>query len=246
METKRGQRIVVLVAAVVGAAIVVGYMQYREARGLKGALLGSLVALVVTGIIFILAYRRAQQRQSALAGIASTLGFSFRSFDAEWTKPLGEFPIFKRKGSPQVKNLMRGVKEGKEVLLFEYTFSEGDAVRNQTAVCWRLRADSFPRFELGPEGFFQSIFEGGDIDFASHPEFSNRYLLKGPDEQAIRGLFQPRVLDAFTSRREFWVAQGDGEWLVVYRPRITVRPTADEVRKLLDEAFSLFAAFGKS
>jgi hypothetical protein len=109
-----------------------------------------------------------------------------------------------------------------------------------------MREDKLPLFEMHAEGFLEMLFGTGNIDFPSHPGFSTRWFVRGPDEQAVRALFQPRVLDAFSARPEAWVVQGYGEWLVAYRPRVTMQPRADALRKFLDEGYSIFTAFGKN
>ncbi len=231
-----------------GVAIVVivtmAWLYVEPTGSNKNVILAGAV-VVIAGLVCVSAIRRMRHRQSALAQIASVLGFSFRVADEEWTACMATLPFMKRKGSPNIRNVMRGVTESREVVLCDYMFIDGDTVRRQTAAVFRLRKDRLPPFELQPEGFLQNLFGGGDIDFASHREFSARYFLRSPDEQAVRALFQPRVLDALSAKHETWVVQGDREYLAMYRPHVTVRPTPDAMRAFLNEASSIVAVFGK-
>jgi hypothetical protein len=87
----------------------------------------------------------------------------------------------------------------------------------------------------------------GDIRFANSPEFSHRYVLRGHDEQAIRALFQPNVLDVINARPEAWAVQGaQGEWLIAYRPNVAMPPPLDGLREVLDGTYDVFTAFGIS
>ncbi|MEC9473853.1 MAG: hypothetical protein VX584_04130, partial [Actinomycetota bacterium] len=57
-----------------------------------------------------------------------------------------------------------------------------------------------PTFVIRPENLFHKIgstFGYQDIDFDAHPTFSKRYLLRGPDEEAIRNTFTDEFLSSY-------------------------------------------------
>jgi hypothetical protein len=187
----------------------------------------------------------ARWRSSKLAQAAETLGFDFRPHNHEWTGVLAPFPLFAQLDTLWTKNLIKGVREGKEVLLFDRAVRRGRGWDNQTVVAWRLQHDRLPVFEMHPEQFLERLLRVEHIHFDDHPIFSKRYFVRGTDEQAIRTLFQPRVLEAFEASREQWIVQGQGEWLVAYRPFVIMPTSPDALRTFLDEGYNIFALFGK-
>ncbi len=212
--------------------------------------------LLIIVAILALTFLGARRRERTLAGVAGVLGFAFRPGDrdvaaAEFTR----FPLF-RGGRPAltiiglltarrkgIKYLMKGVREGQEVWLFDYEYASEDTRDLHTVAAFPLREDVIPKFTLAPEGMWQRIVGGPDIDFTSHLDFSNRFLLRGPDEEAVRALFQPRVLDALTKLQGRLNVQGGGKWMIVFGPR--VKPEPERIRAFLDQALRVVQAFGK-
>jgi len=62
-----------------------------------------------------------------------------------------------------------------------------------------------------------------DIDFEISPGFSKKYLLRGPDDAAIRSVFTSRALIFFESEPGLCV-EADGRKLIVYRHSVRVKP----------------------
>jgi hypothetical protein len=54
------------------------------------------------------------------------------------------------------------------------------------------------------------------IAMSTHPEFEERYLLRGQDEIALRRLFSDRVL-RFFSENQGWMIESDGKRLMLDR-----------------------------
>ena len=62
-----------------------------------------------------------------------------------------------------------------------------------------------------------------DIDFGNHPGFNGQYLLRGPDEQAIRDVFTDRLL-SFYEMNPGTCTDGGGGQLFVYRENYRWEP----------------------
>jgi len=65
---------------------------------------------------------------------------------------------------------------------------------SQTVAFAELGNVHLSRFSLDPESIFHKIGEivgFKDIDFPENKRFSDRYLLKGADEAAVRAVFKP-------------------------------------------------------
>jgi hypothetical protein len=79
-----------------------------------------------------------------------------------------------------------------------------------------------------------------DIDFESNPAFSKKYLLRGPDDAAVRSAFTMRVLMFFEAEEGLCV-EGDGRALIVYRHSTRVKPEA--LREFIDKGIRIAGLF---
>jgi MFS superfamily sulfate permease-like transporter len=89
-----------------------------------------------------------------------------------------------------------------------------------------------PTFRLEKEDFWDKISVTEiykDIDFDSHAKFSSRYLLKGPDEAAIRTFFTPEIIEFFEEFEGFTMQVYHGKVLVYAEFRTL---SVDEIREL--------------
>jgi hypothetical protein len=91
---------------------------------------------------------------------------------------------------------MRGHVDGLDVEIFEYVCTYGSEesleVERQTVICFRVPGLDLPTFSLRPKKTHHRIavwLGYQDITMTKHPDFTREYLLCGPDEAAIRGLF---------------------------------------------------------
>jgi hypothetical protein len=139
-------------------------------------------------------------------------------------------PLLSRGRARSSTNLLSGWLDGMEALIFDYqyTVGSGKSQRHYSQTVIALNpGKSLPLFELRPEKIahkIASLFGSPDIDFNSHPEFSKRYLLRGPDENALRGFFGPLLLNFFASNPEFWSVESNGRRLIVYRAETQHEP----------------------
>ena len=100
---------------------------------------------------------------------------------------------------------------------------------------------SLPSFELRPEHMFHKIGQAlgyQDIDFDSHPTFSKQFLLRGPNEAAIRDFFTPELLEFFESHPGVSV-EAAGDRMIFYRASKRIKP--EDVRSFMEAGFKIFA-----
>ena len=55
-----------------------------------------------------------------------------------------------------------------------------------------------------------------DIDFELFPGFSDKFLLEGPDEQAVRDFFTPEIIRFLEGQRIYHI-ESNGEALLIFR-----------------------------
>ena len=200
------------------------------------------------GLILVLAYRQEKARTEALKRTAEELGFTFSPDHQPLVmQELSALELFSRGRSRKLYNLMRGANPDTAVSVFDYKYTTGSgknsSTHQQTVVCFDSDQLHLPTFTLQPEGMFHklfSVFGYQDIDFGDFPNFSNRYLLRGSSEAAIRDFFDAPLVGAL-ERLSGVTIEGHDRRLIYYRP--ANRPKPEEVRRLLEEAFEVFALF---
>jgi hypothetical protein len=182
--------------------------------------------------------RKEKERTQTLQRSAQSMGWTFAAEAPTDVVPgLDQFPLFKvgwgrRKvgWGRRITNFMQGQAGGRNAAVFDYTYHTGSgrsqAVHKQTVVCLELSSLNNPYFSLRPENFIHKIFTAfgyQDIDFGQRPNFSQRYLLRGGDEAAIRRVFNDGLL-AFFESCPGTCADGGGNRLLIFRGGYRFQP----------------------
>jgi hypothetical protein len=192
------------------------------------------IILIVFLAIFVFSKMQAQKRTQALQNVAQQIAFTFKG-DVWNNQPKAHqfgTALFGRGRRRLFNNVMVGTSAGLETNLFDYsyTINSGDSSRTYTQTVAAYSQELWlPLFEMRPEDFLDRIgdaFVHNDIDFESHPNFSQRYLLRGPAEQTIRELFSPALLTFLEELPpdEKWHIEGRVTNLIIYRSDVTVDP----------------------
>ena len=85
------------------------------------------------------------------------------------------------------------------------------------------------------------MFGAKDIDFDNFPEFSKRYLLRGPDEQRIRDFFTNDTLRFFEQLKQKWSIEANGDRIVIYHRAKRSKPA--HYNDFLKQTWEAFLAF---
>jgi len=190
------------------------------------------IAVFIAALVYLSLYIE-KKRTEAMRQAALRLGFNFfPKGDPTFLSEMAAFHLFQQGHTRLLKNLMRGESSDADVAMFDYRFTVGSGknqhTKNQTVICFRLSDLNLPVFSLSPENIMHkigSMFGYQDIDFEHHPEFSKRYLLRGPDETRIRTLFKDSVLRFFEQKQPLCV-EGAENRLIFYRSSKQVKPEA--------------------
>ena len=209
-------------------------------------LIGIIVAGV--GVIWYLASWFESQRAQEYAGVARKLGLEFSpAGDNALLESLGGFSLFQLGHARKLQNLIRGQTQQVDVAMFDYRYTTGGGNSSSTSRQTVIRFESplldLPKFELRPAhvGFrLAKLFGYREISFPDNPSFSKKYLLRGDDEEAVRGAFTEEVMLALESLAGLHVF-GEGAMLLVYRPNKRLR--GYELRGFLEEAFGVYSQF---
>lgn len=171
-------------------------------------------------------FGKKRKRAEAVAKIANQMQMSYVEKDEYGTKSLlGDFKLFQIGMKKEVRNYLHKKEEAEklEISIFDYHYvvSTGNSTVpfSQTVFFIQSKTLGLPQFLLKPEHFFHKIgtYLGmQDIDFESHPEFSDQYLLKGEDEELIREKIDENFRSFFTIEKN-WTLEGVGYFMIFYK-----------------------------
>ena len=201
---------------------------------------------MLIGAIVYAAHKYEQARTERFQEVAEDLGLEFfPTGDPAVQEAIGHLRLFNQGHGRRTQNMLSGQTDDIEIAIFGYRFITGGGKNQQThhqsVISFQSPNLSLPEFELRPEHFFHKIgqaFGYKDIDFDSHPIFSKRFLLRGPDEAAIREFFKPELLEFFESHQGVSL-EATGDRLIYYRARKRIKP--EEVRSFMEEGFGVYA-----
>lgn len=195
------------------------------------AILLALVGTLGVGAVIFLSRRMQKHRAEAMARIAGELRLVFTpEGDETAISEHAVFHLFSQGHSKKIRNLLRGTVRDSNIALFDYQYTVGAGKNrhtwSQTVISLQLQGRNLPAFSMRPEHVWHklgSMMGYQDIDFESNPAFSKKYLLRGRDDAAIRGIFTSRVLTFFESEPGLCV-EADGRRLIVYRHSVKAKP----------------------
>lgn len=113
----------------------------------------------------------------------------------------------------------------------------------QTVILMESNKLQLPGFIMMPGRVWKELGDAPDvqdIEFASHPKFSDRYLLKSKDEAAARALFNSSMLDHFAKTAGLCV-EGEGNQFITYRLKSELSP--GEYEAFLEEGLQIYKLF---
>jgi hypothetical protein len=213
------------------------------------SVLSIAIAVAVVGTLIYGRTFGQRKRGEALADVALRTGLTFEAkVSKERLATLGSFHLFKRGHGGTARNLLTGKGDAGPMILLDYQYTTGggnNAHTYQQTVAIFQDVAGLPEFTLAPEHFWHrigSVFGYQDIDFETSREFSLHYLLRGPDETAIRARFGAEALGFFGQHRD-WSVESCGGALAVYRSSKRVKP--EEIPAFLADTAAVRRALGR-
>jgi hypothetical protein len=164
-----------------------------------------------------------QKRLKKLEELAGELGLDwFEDGNSQQLSRHSGFNLFNQGRARKMQNLIEGVTDEVQIGVFDYQFTTGNG-KNQRTTRQTVASLASPQLNCP--------------DFDSHPKFSGNFVLKGPNEEAIRSFFQPAVLEFFETQTGIRV-EGRGNTMCFYRAGKVVKP--DQIKDLLGDAYRVF------
>jgi hypothetical protein len=201
--------------------------------------------------MFIRGRQKMEERRRMLQQVAQMMGWAFMPVgDFAMIPNIASYPLFKS-GSPysrKIENMMYGTVDGGRAAVFDYTYVTGGGKNSQrhnlTVAYFQSNNLRLPIFSLSPENVFHKMFSAlgyQDIDFGNRPEFSKRYLLRGPDEQNIRNVFSDRVISFYETQNQRFSTEAGGDQLFIYQDDVRVSP--ENIRSFIEWSSGLVNLF---
>ena len=201
--------------------------------------------IAFAGSLMYWSYASSKKRTAAFKEQADQMGLRFVD-DPSGTayRQFEKFKLFNRGRSRRMTNLVEGDSGDVKISIFDYRYTTGSGknstTHNQTIIALQSQQLRCPEFTMRPEGFFDKIGSAigfKDINFDTHPEFSKLFVLKGPDEAAIRDFFAPTVLEFFERQPKISL-EASNDTMFFYRNRTRRKP--EELKDLLAQAYEAF------
>jgi len=212
------------------------------------AILLAIAAAAVVGAGLFFRHRMQKKRAEAMERIAGELRLVFTpEGDETVMSEHSALHLFLQGRSKKIRNLIRGTVRDLNVSIFDYQYTTGAGKHqhtwSQTVISLQPQGRNLPAFTMRPENVFHklgSMMGYQDIDFESNPVFSKKYLLRGPDDAAIRSVFTSRVLTFFESEPGLCV-EADGRKLIVYRHSVRAKP--EVLRESVEKGIQIAGLF---
>jgi hypothetical protein len=180
-----------------------------------------LLALLIGGALYF-----QKKRSDKIEAAARALGFTFRRWATKEDKALIFGSHLAKAGyARSVHNVLQASAPAElAMFLFDYSYAIGhikdhDRSIGQTIIRMHSPLLRLPPFFISPENTFSEIgkfFGYSNINFCEVPEFSGKYLLRGPDEAAVRQLFNTSIIRFFEQERDLTV-EAAGDVMFLYR-----------------------------
>lgn len=204
------------------------------------------IALLV-GVTLWRLFIRAMLRAKKLESLAPAIGFSL-------VKPGTRFgfetPVFHRgkPGKNMLCNAMEGNAAGMRTVLFDFYYEievgseEGSQTRRCTVAAFQAPDRCFPSFSITTKGM-ATWLEPNRLKIDEGPAFSERFVVTGADQSAVRTLLGPSLCQYLATAQlpEKIVIEGAGPWLVFYRRSKSLRP--ERWKGFIDETSAIASTF---
>ncbi len=189
-------------------------------------------------------------RAAAMEDVSRWMKMRYEVQD-EWglLSKLLDFYLFRTGRQKTIFNLMqwKDAFMEEQVYVFDYAYTRGSGKSKkrylQTVFFMDSKHLGLPEFLMKPETFFHKVGEYlgmQDIDFESHPKFSDQYLLQSDDEERLRGLVNDEILHFFTVEKN-WSLEGIGYFMIFYKKDRLLSPAT--VKHFYDRGMALYGQF---
>ncbi len=198
-----------------------------------------IIAAVIYGAI------AARKRREELAALAARLGLTFRADnDHSLADRLGFLNALAQGSNRYAFNLLAGVYEGHEVLVFDYhyeTHSSGSKGQRQThhhhfSFFVLTLPRSFPELRITREGLLSKIaqaFGYDDVDFES-AEFSRAFCVRSKDKKFAYDVCNGQMMEYLLTNRDLSIEIENRALALAFGTRLSAADIESNLRRLME------------
>jgi len=202
-----------------------------------------LAAIVIAAIIY--GFLAARKRREELAGLALRLGLSYRAdHDPALAAQFGFLNALAQGSNRYAFNLLAGVYQGREVLVFDYhyeTHSTNSKGHRQThhhyfSFFILMLPQSFPELRITREGWLSKIaqaFGYDDIDLES-AEFSRAFCVRSRDKQFAYDVCHAPMMEYLLANRDLSIEIEGRALALAFGTRLSAMGIEANLHRLLE------------
>lgn len=210
-----------------------------------------VIIAIVIGVLAITSQIAEKKRAEDVKGLAQGLGLEYLdSLSAEDRTTFERFELANRGRNRVESNVIIADSGELRMVIFDYRYTTGSgkskSTTYHTVVLCQSDGLQLPQFSLSPESFMHRLgdfFGFKDIDFDDDKVFSDKFLLKGADEEAIRAFFDVQRRQACLEFDNDCL-EGLGRSFVFFRK--AERLDSSKVKMLMERAFQVFNLLSNS
>ncbi len=179
-----------------------------------------LIFAVIGGLILWAGIHAERKRREFWQNLANQWSYRYRPGDPYCIAERYDFPLFKEGHSRKVGHLIEGTLQGKQILLFDYTYKTGSG-KHQTTHSFSILMLETPIFgsqlTLYPENTFHRLaafFGFDDINF-EFEEFNRAFHVKCEDKKFAYDVFHTGMMEYLLPHRSLAI-QWSGAHIIFY------------------------------
>lgn len=190
-------------------------------------------------------HQKSKQRTADFEQQAHALGLQFNAEGGEVKNSLAGMKLMRTGRNQRARNLISGDSGDVKISIFDYLYTTGSGKNKrthaQTVVALESSAIQAPVFSMRQQNAFLDkigkFFGGQDIDFETHPKFSEMFVLQGDNEVAVRNFFTDDLLSFFETKVGHSVEGAPGR-MILYKNGVRTDP--DGVKDQLASAYEVY------
>jgi hypothetical protein len=219
--------------------------------------MSKIVFIIIVAIIIAAAIYYEKRRSDGMSEAARKLGFDYQAGQHALPQALDAagFDLFTQ-GPPNIRHRLSGNRNGREMALFDFTYTASSAGEGQReypvvddyksiedraqTVIWVHSQNALPDFDLSPSKLHRRTVAGrfglNRVTLDGENEFNQSHILLARDSERMRALFRQPLLQ-YLQRHPRIVVEARGESVLVYRFEKLTEPSA--IIAFIDEAEEL-------
>ena len=207
--------------------------------------IGIAIVLIAMAVIGWSSHQASKKRTEALEQQANAMGLQFTPDGSVAETIFGGFSLMGVGRAKKAKNLISGDAGDVKISIFDYHYTTGGGKSTRTVIQTVVALESehitAPAFSMRQQNAIMDrigkFFGGQDIDFEGFPKFSEMFVLKGPNEAAIRKFFTPSLLTYFETKVGHSVEGAHGKMILYIAGN---RTDPESIKDLLASAYEVY------